>query len=178
MDFDEEYALSKITEEKLEWLWRAVNARRLSWDSLLWQIPLLFVTGEAFLFIIILSDSTSYFSRNLSSLLAMIVSIASVQVFARYRASELHDAEFLAAIEKRLLGYSVHGQSFRSSRNKYVEEELGKKHRRNPFAYFTQKLNSIPSFPIWMSMFIFFFGSSVLCLVLNILDVGLFHIRT
>lgn len=174
MNFENEYQLSKIPADKLEFIWKAVNARRLQWDNLLWQIPLLSITGEAFLFIIILGQTTSYFSRNLSAVLAFIVSAASLQLFARQRASEIHDSYLLEAIEKELLGNSIHGKPYELSRQKFVAEELRKRRPRNIFDFSVQKLNSRRSYPIWMVVFFSFLFSAALCLILNIWDGGIF----
>ncbi len=174
MDFDEYYDLSNVPADKLDFTWRAVNTRRLQWDNLLWQIPLLSITGEAFLFSIILGSTTPYFSRNLSSVLAMIISAASLQLFARQRASEMHDAHLIEAIEKRMLGYSIHGERFVTSKEEFVKNELRKKHPNSVFDYLVQKLNSRRSYPIWMIVYLAFLLSAALCLVLNIFHCGIF----
>jgi hypothetical protein len=174
MDFDEEYGLSTLSMDALEFVWRAVSIRRLQWDNLLWQIPLLSVTGEAFLFLIILGDRTSYFSRNLSSILSMIVSTASLHLFARQRASELHDSFLLEAIEKRNLGFSFHGEKFKDSREKYVTHELRSRSKWNIFDLSVQKLNGSRAYPYWMIVFFAFLTAALLCLILNIFDSGIF----
>ncbi len=73
---------------------------------------MLSITGEAFLFIIILGDKTSHFSRTLSSFLGMMLPAASLLLYARHRASEVHDAHLLGALEERFFGHSFHGKSF------------------------------------------------------------------
>jgi len=186
MNFDEEYDLSGLSKDDLGFAWRAISVRRLQWDNLLWQIPLLSVTGEAFLFLIILSDKTSYFSRNLSSILSMLVSTASLHLFARQRASELHDSYFLEAIEKRYLGFSLHGEKFMESRATFVKHELRSKSKRwkvfelrsrskwNIFDFSVQKLNGSRAYPFWMVVFFAFLITALLCLILNNTDSGIF----
>ncbi len=55
-----------------------VASRRQQWDTLLWQMPTMVLTGEAFLFTISLGSSTSQTGRLIASTLALLVALSSL----------------------------------------------------------------------------------------------------
>lgn len=82
-------------------VYQVVAARRLQWDSLVWQAPALSLTAQAFLLTITLSPDYGVWPRRLAALLALAVTVMTMNLLARHRVSELTDAEFLEGFEKR-----------------------------------------------------------------------------
>ncbi len=80
--------------------YQVVASRRQSRDSLLWQVPVLSLTAQAFLFTIALG-STSRFARLLAAGLALAASLASIQLMVKHRGHEQSDSERLEAFEKQ-----------------------------------------------------------------------------
>jgi hypothetical protein len=93
-----------------------VAQRRQQWDILLWQMPTMVLTGEAFLFTISLGPNTSQMGRIVASALALLVAFASLHSLAAHRLSELTDAVWLADHEKEHGGEAIHGLSWRERR--------------------------------------------------------------
>ena len=170
----------KITDyELLKGLEASASVRRLQFDNLLWQVPMIAITGESFLFTIILNGTTSRFSRTISTSLAMSIAFATLFTFARLRASEVHDSNKLAEIEVQIYGQAIHGIMLSQSRANFVEHEYGKGSTSFVKKFFDRiiiLLNSprVPSYPIWMSVFISFFLLAGLCLILNFVQPSLF----
>lgn len=166
-------SISSITKyEVLKGLETAASARRLQFENLLWQVPMIAITGESFLFTIILNSATSKFSRSISSILAMSISFATLFSFARLRASEVHDSNKLAEIETKIYGFPIHGSTLSKSRADFVNKQYGKD-SSGFFKKFFDKLivlmnsQKVPTYPIWMTVFISFFLLAALCLLLN-----------
>ena len=101
-----------------------VANRRQQWDTLLWQMPTMALTGEAFLFTISLGGSTSQTGRIVASLLALVVAVASLHSLSAHRLSELTDARWLHEHEARFGGSNVHGLSWRDRRMETVQSQL------------------------------------------------------
>ena len=165
--------------ELLKGLEAAASSRRLQFDNLLWQVPMIAITGESFLFTIILDSSTSRFSRTISTLLAMSIAFATLFTFARLRASEVHDSNKLAEIEVQIYGQAIHGIALSQSRANFVEHQYGNGSTSSVKKFFDRiiiLLNSpkVPSYPIWMSVFISFLLLAGLCLILNFARPSLF----
>jgi hypothetical protein len=77
-----------------------VLTRRLHHDGLVWQVPALSLTAQAFLFTIALAPDTRTTARIIAAVLSMIASFISVQLMARHRAFELVDARWLEQFEE------------------------------------------------------------------------------
>lgn len=78
-----------------------LNARRDSFNSLLWQTPVLSLTAQAFLFIIALSQNVNDIARKMAATLALIVAIASIQLLVKHRFGEVDNAKLLQKLEER-----------------------------------------------------------------------------
>ncbi|MDJ0334575.1 hypothetical protein QMG83_05000 [Salinibacterium sp. G-O1] len=83
-------------------VYSAVVARRLQWDNLLWQVPVVSFTAQAFLLNVSLAPNSSLFARLVSSALASIVSVLCIHLMAKHRQSEVLDAETLKRMEAEL----------------------------------------------------------------------------
>ena len=98
-------------------MYSAVAARRTQFDNLMWQVPILSITAQAFLFTVSLGADTSQVARIISSSLSLIVTLLTLQLFVRHRQSEITDAHWLEDQEDRLAGTAFHGRSWQSARN-------------------------------------------------------------
>lgn len=79
--------------------YQVLNARRDSFNSLLWQTPVLSLTAQAFLFTIILSSATSVLGRALAGFLSVMVALSSLQLLRKHRYLEENHAKILHAHE-------------------------------------------------------------------------------
>lgn len=118
MDGDDERERERLEQYAI------VASRRQQWDVLLWQMPTMALTGEAFLFTISLGGSTSQPGRIVSSILALIVALASLHSLAGHRISELTDSRWLRDHELERGASEVHGITWRTRRLRIVEEQL------------------------------------------------------
>jgi hypothetical protein len=98
-------------------VYQVVAARRLQFDALLWQVPAVSLTAQAFLFTIALGSDSSRSARIVASLLAIVMSVLSIHLMARHRQAEVTDAEWLAEYEQRHFGDPVHGPVWARRRN-------------------------------------------------------------
>jgi hypothetical protein len=112
-----------ITPKGLE-QYSIVANRRQQWDTLLWQVPTMALTGEAFLFTISLGASTSQAGRIVASILALIVAVASLHSLAGHRISELTDSVWLHEHEQDRGASEIHGLSWRDRRLRVVQDQL------------------------------------------------------
>ena len=107
-------------ESSLLAAYAAVAARRTQWDLLLWQVPALSLTAQAFLLTIALSQGNDAWARVLSSLLSLNIAVISILLMGRHRQAELHDAHWLERMERDVLdlgALGAHGTAFREGRD-------------------------------------------------------------
>ena len=116
--FDEENVLEGLEQYAI------VANRRQQWDTLLWQMPTMALTGEAFLFTISLGASTSQAGRIVASLLALIIAIAALHSLSAHRLSELTDSRWLHDHEVKSGASELHGLSWRDRRKAMADEQL------------------------------------------------------
>lgn len=117
-NLDDENALEGLEQYSI------VANRRQQWDTLLWQMPTMALTGEAFLFTICLGPNTSQTGRIVSSVLALVVAVASLHSLSAHRLSELTDSRWLHEHEIERGASIVHGVSWRERRMAMVQEQL------------------------------------------------------
>ncbi len=103
--------------DQSEGVYAAVAARRLQWDNLLWQVPTLSLTAQAFLFTIALGSDSQRLARVVSCVLSLIVTFLSITLMARYRQGELSDAHWLEQYEQTHSLPVVHGKQFKRERD-------------------------------------------------------------
>jgi hypothetical protein len=99
-------------------LYEAVASRRAQWDNLLWQVPVLSFTAQAFLFTIALGADTRLAARILACLLSLVITVLSIHLMCRHRQADVTDAEWLEEYEQARFGETVHGHPWRDRRNK------------------------------------------------------------
>jgi len=82
-------------------VYQAMAQRRLQHDMLMWQVPALGLTAQAFLPTIALGSGSSSLARILAALLAALSSGLSMQLMARHRWHEATERAWLEAFERR-----------------------------------------------------------------------------
>lgn len=109
--------MARVADDQI--MYHAVSARRLQWDNLVWQVPLLSLTAQAFLFTIALGEGSSRVARAIAALLSLVATVLSIALMARHRQAELADAAWLEQYERHRFGESqaVHGETFRKRRD-------------------------------------------------------------
>jgi len=117
----------------------ALNARRDSFNHLVWRTPVLSLTAQAFLFTIALNPGVSTTARTLSASLALITALASAQLLVKHRFSERKHAHTLENFERKQ-GLDPINQ--RPTTNLSW----------NPITW----MEGLPSFWIWLGMLIVF----------------------
>ena len=80
----------------------AVTARRTSFDTMMWQVPALAMTAQAFLLTIALGNGSARISREIAAVLAMFLSIMSMQLMAKHRFLENVDNQLSERLEHSL----------------------------------------------------------------------------
>ncbi len=84
----------------LDLIYQAVAQRRLQHDLLMWQVPALGLTAQAFLLTIVLGPGSGRLARILAALLAALSSGLSMQLMARHRWHEATERAWLEAFER------------------------------------------------------------------------------
>lgn len=98
--------------------YQTVEARRLQWDNLLWQVPVLSFTAQAFLFSIALAPDARSAARIIVALLSIVITILSITLMARHRQAEVTDAHWLEEYEEDWPDKDKqHGDAWRLRRN-------------------------------------------------------------
>lgn len=112
-------------------MYAVVAARRLHWDQLVWQVPVLSLTAQAFLFTIALGADSSRVARVVASLLSLVITLLSIELMSRHRRAEIMDARWLEDRERAAwpsdpdATYVVHGLRYRDRRNASPAGPLG-----------------------------------------------------
>lgn len=134
----------------------AVVSRRNQWDNLVWQVPLLSLTAQAFLFSIALGPDASDFARYVASGLSIVVTVLSVGLMARHRQAEVTDAHWLAAFEERLPAHlHNHGPEWAARRDR-VQLDHGWTEKVVPL---------VRGYPLWVAGLLIF-GLAALGIIL------------
>lgn len=99
--------------------YQVVSARRLQWDNLVWQVPIVSLTAQAFLLVIALGTDTRPLARLAAASLSLVTTVLSMMLMARHRQNEETDAHWLANFEREHFGTDrvVHGVAFRVLRD-------------------------------------------------------------
>lgn len=101
---------SRMTEGQ----YQVLNTRRDIFNNLVWQTPVLSLTAQAFLFMIILSKDVTEPGRMLASVLAMIAALGSLQLLAKHRFMEEQHAMLLHSYEDAFTWYAAN-RKFRAA---------------------------------------------------------------
>jgi hypothetical protein len=84
----------RVTDAQYE----MIAQNRLQQNELIWQTPVLSLTGQAFLFAIAFGDG-ALIGKLIASALILATSFASLQLLAKHRALEVHLSKLLEDIE-------------------------------------------------------------------------------
>jgi hypothetical protein len=79
--------------------YEVVSQRRIHHDNLVWQVPVLSMTAQSFLFTIALGAGNTETSRTIACILAFTISVLSVNLMLRHRGFELASAIWLEDFE-------------------------------------------------------------------------------
>ena len=90
----------RLSREELLLIYQVVEARRLAVDSMIWQVPGLALTAQAFLVTIELSPGVGALAQITTGILAMLVSLMSIQLMLRHKLRELADSVRLERFER------------------------------------------------------------------------------
>lgn len=89
-------------------MYQALTSRRLGYDFLIWQTPVLGLTAQAFLFTAALSHDSSRTARGIAAGLAFLAGVISLQLMGKHRHHEILDSKLLASFERRNELYRLH----------------------------------------------------------------------
>lgn len=118
-------------EERLV-MYQVVAARRLGFDQLLWQVPGVAMTAQAFLMTIGLAPGAGRLARVAVGCIAMVISWMSIQLLMRHRRNEIADAHWLQKFEREAGWEILHDTTNRRAARMGVETPLlarGRSHR-------------------------------------------------
>jgi disulfide bond formation protein DsbB len=107
-----------------------VAARRTQFDQLVWQVPVLSLTAQAFLFSIALSGDATRTARAIASVLSLLMTILSLHLMAKHRQAEVADSHWLESYESQFkppaggLPWPMHGPTWSRYRNS-VDPKIG-----------------------------------------------------
>lgn len=107
-----------------------VAARRTQFDNLVWQVPVLSLTAQAFLFSIALAADAARPARMIASVLSLLMTFLSLHLMARHRQAEVADSQWLEAFEAQhappdpTMEWPMHGPSWARYRNS-VDPKIG-----------------------------------------------------
>lgn len=79
--------------------YQMLAARRQAYDGMLWQTPLISLTGQAFIFTVALGPGDTS-SREIASVLAFVMSFASAHLLSKHRRFEIFYTKLLVRIER------------------------------------------------------------------------------
>jgi hypothetical protein len=107
-----------------------VAARRTQFDQLVWQVPVLSLTAQAFLFSIALSHDATRTARVIASVLSLLMTVLSLHLMAKHRQAEVADSQWLEVYESQFkptdasLPWPVHGRTWSAYRNS-IDPKIG-----------------------------------------------------
>jgi hypothetical protein len=136
--------------------YQVVAARRAQQDGLMWQVPVLSLTAQAFLFTISLGAGSSTTARVVAGLLSVVTTVLSMLLMGKHRLNEIHDAQWLEEYER------AHGLPPVHSRE-YVQQW----HERNSPAW-----GRISLFEVWLRGLALFGLAAVVVVVLAVFAPG------
>jgi hypothetical protein len=92
-------ASKALSREEMLAQYQVVAARRQNFDAMLWQVPALSLTAQAFLLVIALGSGSGHLARIAAGLLSAVTALMSVQLLLRQRLHEEADARWLHDFE-------------------------------------------------------------------------------
>jgi hypothetical protein len=135
-------------------LYKMLAARHSQRGALVWQVPTLSFTGQAFLLTVALSHENSRLSRCFAASLGFVVAVMSIELMARHRRAARADEKLLNEYEKRE-GVGIHGDAWRKTRNEMSSVLL--------------IFGKLPGMETWMGCFLLFAGVNLAIFVLALI---------
>jgi hypothetical protein len=80
-------------------VYEVIAFRRMQYEAMMWQVPALSLTAQAFLLTIALGPDSKPMSRVVTGLLSAVVALVSVQLMLKHRRHELIDSKWLEKFE-------------------------------------------------------------------------------
>lgn len=90
-----------VSPELLASIYQTLGNRRQGYDTMMWQVPAISFTAQAFLLTLALSGGLGV-ARLVSAALALIIALISMQLMSKHRFNEEIDSRLLEAFEKRV----------------------------------------------------------------------------
>lgn len=90
---------TQVSTNMTSTVYAAVAARRNTFDTMMWQVPALGLTAQAFLLTIAYGADSTDLARYVSSVLALVVATVAIQTMSKHRANEMTDSLLLEAME-------------------------------------------------------------------------------
>lgn len=81
-------------------VYSVIAARRTTYDTLMWQVPALGLTAQAFLLTVALGPNSSDVARYLTGALSIVLSLVAIQTMLKHRANERTDSMILEEMER------------------------------------------------------------------------------
>lgn len=81
-------------------VYTALSARRTAFDTLMWQVPALGLTAQAFLLTIAYGTGSSVIARSVAGALAFAVAVVAIQTMLKHRSHEVTDSLLLESLEQ------------------------------------------------------------------------------
>jgi hypothetical protein len=81
--------------------YNSISARQLVNINLIWQTPVVGITGQAFLFSIALAPDSSRMARIIASGLCILITAMTIQLIVRHRLADEADRQWLSAFEAK-----------------------------------------------------------------------------
>ena len=149
----------RVNSDFISSVYQVVANRRLGYDTLMWQVPAISFTAQAFLFSIALGPS-NYLARFMAAFLAFVIACISMQLMSKHRHHEEIDSRLLEQFEKKqhidmLFDCSPHTSSMRRA------EVVGKG---------SNWIIRQSSYRLWMFGLTLFAITSITVIVIDLID--------
>jgi hypothetical protein len=151
-------------------IYQAVESKRQSQDQMMWQVPALGLTAQAFLLTVALSPSSSGLARGLAAGLGFVAAVAGVQLLLKHRYLEWMLSHWLERFEK------VHGLPALAGRPNRTapfafqgQLDPWSKTGANPLKIARKVLNRPSSAYFWVGMLSVFAAADLFVLVLAVI---------
>jgi hypothetical protein len=140
-------------------MYQAVANRRLAFDTMMWQVPALCLTAQAFLLTVSLAEGSSRLARFLSATLACVVAGMCLQLMVKYRYLEIIDSRIAEGLEQEL------GKASGS----LPEIHSDPPHRARAVNMLPTRVNRLSSYRVWLTGLAAFAAVDILIAVIAII---------
>ena len=114
-DAQKQIQKSDIDTNLLLAVYQSLSARRLGYDTRIWQVPALSFTAQAFLMTIALSKDSHSAACLTAATLSFVVALMSMQLMSKHRFLEVMDSILMEKIEDKIdmetaIGFKPHSR--------------------------------------------------------------------